>query len=237
MSEEQICVLVVDDEPQYIWATKINLEARGYHVLTAEDGQTALELTASQSPDLIILDIKMPGLSGYEVCQRIREFSAVPIIMLTALAEDADKIRGLNLGADDYIVKPFNTAELLARMEAVLRRVTPAQRQMNLSTFQAGDLRIDFARQQAFVEGQAVDLTPVEYRLLYELVKHQDRVLVPEYLLDKVWETEYDGGSGLLRQAIYRLRQKIEPDPQNPRFIHTQRGVGYVFAHGAADSS
>jgi DNA-binding response OmpR family regulator len=230
MRKGKIRVLVVDDEPRYVWGTKVNLESRGYEVLTAHDGQTALELIASEDPDLVVLDVKMPGLSGWEVCERARQFSTVPIIMLTALAEDADKVRGLELGADDYVTKPFSTAELLARIQAVLRRVELAERQDATPAFEIGDLLIDFVRQQVFVRNQEVSLTSIEYRLLCELVKQPGRVLVPDYLLEKVWGMGYEGENNLLRQAVYRLRQKIERDPKDPKYIQTKRGVGYTFA-------
>jgi DNA-binding response OmpR family regulator len=230
MNKDKARILVVDDEPRYVRAIQVNLQASGYEVLAARDGQTAIDLAASEAPDLILLDIRMPGLDGYEVCRRIREFSAVPIIMLTALAEDADKVKGLDTGADDYVTKPFSADELLARVRAALRRVELSERQEPHPTFQAGDLLVDFARQRVFVHGQEVNLTPTEYRLLYELVKQAGRVLVPEYLLEKVWGIGYEGENRLLWQAIHRLRRKIEPDPQNPQYIQTRPGIGYVFA-------
>jgi DNA-binding response OmpR family regulator len=230
MNKDKARILVVDDEPRYVRAIQVNLQASGYEVLAARDGQTAIDLAASEAPDLILLDIRMPGLDGYEVCRRIREFSAMPIIMLTALAEDADKVKGLDTGADDYVTKPFSADELLARVRAALRRVELSERQEPHPTFQAGDLLVDFARQRVFVRGQEVNLTPTEYRLLYELVKQAGRVLVPEYLLEKVWGIGYEGENRLLWQAIHRLRRKIEPDPQNPQYIQTRPGIGYVFA-------
>ena len=230
MNKGKVCILVVDDEPRYIRAIQINLEASGYEVITARDGQTAIELAASEEPDLILLDIRMVGLDGYEVCRRIREFSAVPIIMLTALAEDTDKVAGLDVGADDYVTKPFSADELLARVRAVLRRVELSERQDPSSTFQAGDLLVDLAQQRVFVRSQEVNLTPTEYRLLCELVRQAGRVLVPEYLLEKVWGMGYEGENRLLWQAVHRLRRKIERDPRNPQHIQTRPGIGYVFA-------
>jgi DNA-binding response OmpR family regulator len=230
MNKGKVCILVVDDEPRYIRAIQINLEASGYEVITARDGQSAIELAASEEPDLVLLDIRMVGLDGYEVCRRIREFSAVPIIMLTALAEDADKVAGLDVGADDYVTKPFSADELLARVRAVLRRVELSERQDPSSTFQAGDLSVDLAQQRVFVRSQEVNLTPTEYRLLCELVRQAGRVLVPEYLLEKVWGMGYEGENRLLWQAVHRLRRKIERDPRNPQHIQTRPGIGYVFA-------
>jgi len=228
MHRDKTRVLVVDDEPKYIWATKFNLEARGYEVLAAQDGPTAIGFVASEEPDLVILDIKMPGMDGYEVCRSIREFSAVPIIMLTALAEDGNKIKGLDVGADDYVTKPFSVEELLARVRAVLRRVELSEQQNPDPVFAVGDFRIDFARQRVFVGEREVDLTPTEYRLLRELSKHAGRVLVSEYLLESVWGVGYEGENQLIRKVIYRLRQKIEPDPKNPRYILTRPGMGYL---------
>jgi len=230
MHKGKVCILVVDDEPRYIRAIQINLEASDYEVITARDGQTAIELAASEKPDLILLDIRMVGLDGYEVCRRIREFSAVPIIMLTALAEDADKVAGLDVGADDYVTKPFSADELLARVRAVLRRVELSEQQHPSSTFQAGDLLVDLAQQRVFVRSQEVNLTPTEYRLLCELVRQAGRVLVPEYLLEKVWGMGYEGENRLLWQAVHRLRRKIEREPRNPQHIQTRPGIGYVFA-------
>ena len=229
MNKGKTCVLVADDEPRYVRAIQVNLEASGYKVLAAQDGQMAMELAVNEEPDLIILDIRMPGLDGYEVCQRIREFSTVPIIMLTALAEDADKVKGLDVGADDYVTKPFSAEELLARVRSVLRRVELSEREEPHPTFQAGDLLVDFARQRVFVCGQEVELTATEYRLLCELVKQPGRVLVPEYLLEKVWGLGYEGENHLLWQAVHRLRRKIEHDPQGPRYIQTRPGLGYAF--------
>jgi DNA-binding response OmpR family regulator len=230
MNKGKVRILVVDDEPRYVQAIQINLEASGYEMLTARDGQTAIELAATEEPDLILLDIRMLGLDGYEVCRRIREFSAVPIIMLTALAEDADKVKGLDIGADDYVTKPFSADEILARVRAVLRRVELSERQSPCPTFQAGDLLVDFAQQRVFACGQEANLTPTEYRLLCELVRQAGRVLVPEYLLEKVWGMGYEAENHLLWQAVHRLRRKIERDPRNPKYIQTRPGLGYVFA-------
>ncbi len=220
-------MLVVDDEPRYVWMIQVNLEARGYDVLVANDGEAALDAVATEELDLVILDVKMPGMDGYEACQRIREFSTVPIIMLTALAQDADKVRGLNIGADDYVTKPFSIEELLARIGAVLRRVAVSEQDAT-DQVQMGELRVDHAQRRVFVGGQEVYLTPLEYQLFVELVKHAGRVLVPEYLLETVWGVGYAEENLLLRQVIHRLRQKIEPDPRNPQYIQTRPGSGYI---------
>jgi DNA-binding response OmpR family regulator len=222
-------ILVVDDEPRYVWAIQKNLEARGYEVLVAHDGPAALALAASEHPDLILLDIRMPGMDGYQVCEKIREFSTVPIIMLTALAENTDKVQGLDVGADDYVTKPFSASELLARVRAMLRRVEFSDSQDARSTFQHQELSIEFSRQRVCVGQEEIELSPIEYQLLCELVRHPGQVLVPHYLLERIWGAGYAGENALLRQAIHRLRRKIERDPSEPKYIQTRWGVGYFF--------
>ncbi len=222
-------ILVAEDEPRYVWAIRTNLEARNYEVLTASDGQQAVQLAADAQPDLVLLDIKMPVMNGYEVCRRIREFSTMPIIMITAMAEEADKVLGLDSGADDYVTKPFSVPELLARVRAALRRVEFTEGLPSDSSYEVGELRVDFGQQRVFVRGQEVALTPTEYRLLCELVKQPGRVLVPDYLTERVWGPEYEDGDRLIRQAIHRLRRKIEADPRHPEYVHTRPGLGYVF--------
>jgi len=228
--EDKIRVLVVDDEPKYIKAIQVNLEVTGYEVLAAYNGPLAIELAALEQPDLIILDIRMPGMDGYQVCQHLRELSSVPIIMLSALAENADKVQGLDVGADDYITKPFSAEELLARVHAVLRRSDLSDQPMPDVTCPASDLVIDLSRQRVFVRGQEVNLTPTEYRLLGEFVKHPGRAFTTGDLLEKVWGPEYNGGNHALRQTVHRLRQKIERDPRNPQYIQTKLGIGYIFS-------
>ena len=229
MNTIKASILVVDDEPRYVRAIQFNLEASGYEVLVARDGQTAIELAASEEPDLVILDIRMPDLDGYEVCRRIRQFSGVPIIMLTALAQDNDKVKGLDTGADDYVTKPFSAEELLARVRAKLRRVKGQVASRSESVFRAGELLVDFARQRVFTDCREVKLSPTEYHLLCELVQNANRVLVPDYLLREVWGTGYEGEVHMLWQAVHRLRRKIEQDPKDPQYIQTRSGIGYVF--------
>jgi DNA-binding response OmpR family regulator len=229
MTVTHTSILVVDDEPRYVRAIQFNLEAVGYEVLVARDGSSALELATSEEPDLIVLDIRLPDMDGFEVCRLVREFSAVPIIMLTALAEDADKVKGLDLGADDYVTKPFSADELLARIRAVLRRDRSHDRPDSQSVFEAGDLVVDFVQKRVFTRCCEVQLTPTEYRLLCELIREADRVLVPDYLLKRVWGAGYEGENHVLWQAVHRLRRKIECDPKDPRYIQTRPGIGYVF--------
>ncbi len=229
MKKARVTILVVDDEPQYLWTIRVNLEAQGYIVLEAQDGESALEIAVTECPDLVLLDIRMPGMDGYEVCRSIREFSTVPVIMLTAMAQDADKVRGLDTGADDYITKPFSSDELLARVRAVLRRVELSEQDDPRPVYKAGDLEVDFVKQQVTLAKETVHLTPIEYRLLSELVRYPGRVLVPEYLLEKVWGVGHEGETRLLRQAIHRLRRKIEPNSNSQQLIQNRPAVGYIF--------
>jgi DNA-binding response OmpR family regulator len=229
---DKTCVLAVDDEARYVRAIQINLEARGFEVTAAYSGQQALAQLAQNTFDLVLLDVRMPGMDGYEVCQQIREFSTVPIIMLTAMAEEENKIKGLDIGADDYVTKPFSADELVARVRAALRRVSLADQQETQPIFCDGDLEVNLVQEQVFVAGQEVHLTRTEYGLLRELVRNAGRTLVPDHLLGRVWGPEYFGEVRLLRQAIHRLRKKIDPDGQHPQWIQTRRGIGYIFDAG-----
>lgn len=220
-------VLIVDDERRYRELLEMNLSRRGYRVLQAADGLSALNLVEREGPSLIILDVMLPDMDGYEVCRRIRAYSGVPIIMLTAKAEQAEKIRGLQLGADDYITKPFAADELLARVEAVLRRSEAARGRSLGSTFDGGDLHIDFSQHRVTLRGREVDLSPGEYRLLEQLAVNAGRVMVREELVRRVWGSGYSADAALLQTAIRRLRSKIEDDPASPRRVLTKRGVGY----------
>ncbi len=225
----KVQVLVVDDEPRYLKLVRYNLEAVGYDVITAASGEEALSQVASLSPDLIILDIRLPGIDGYEVCARIREFSSVPIIMLTAKGEEREKVQGLRVGADDYVTKPFGAEELMARVETVLRRShTPEVKALPIVT--TGDLAIDLTRRVVTVGGNEISLSPTEYRLLQCFAVNLGRVVVQEELLEKVWGPEYREHYEGLRVYIWRLRQKLERDPEHPAFILTKPGVGYTLA-------
>jgi two-component system, OmpR family, KDP operon response regulator KdpE len=222
-------VLVVDDEARIANFVRMNLELEGCRVITATNGREALDRVREQMPDIVLLDIMMPGMDGYEVLRRLRQFSAVPVIMLTAKNEEDDRIRGLELGADDYMGKPFGHRELVSRMRAVLRRhATPPP--MPQTQLRIDDrLLIDFARHEVLVNGQPVNLRPTEYRLLYHLVQNAGWVMPHDVLLAKVWGPEYRDESHYLRLYITYLRQKIEEDPANPRYILTERGTGYRF--------
>ena len=225
----KIQVLVVDDEPRYLKLLRYNLEAAGYEVFTAISGEEALSLVTGKMLDLIILDIRLPGIDGYEVCTRIREFSSVPIIMLTAKGEEREKVRGLRLGADDYVTKPFGAEELMARVETVLRRsLIPEVK--NLPTLNVGGLSIDFVQRKVTTGGQEVNLSPTEYRLLQCLAVNAGRVIVHEELQERVWGPEYREHYEGLRVYIRRLRQKIEKDPGHPAYVLTKPGVGYMLA-------
>jgi len=223
-------VLVVDDEPRYRELLDMNLTRRGYRVRHAVDGLSALNAVEAEEPSLVVLDLQLPDMDGYEVCRRIRAYSRVPIIMLTARAEPAEKVRGLAVGADDYITKPFSAEELLARVEAVLRRTGSAKESSLAPTFDSGDLHIDFAAHQVTVKGEPVGLSAGEYRLLVELATNSGRVLLQDELLGRVWGPDYIGANALLQTAIRRLRRKIEEDPSSPRHVLTKRGIGYQFA-------
>ena len=221
-------VLIVDDEPETVKYVSTNLRVRGYDVLTAEDGRTALKEFGESLVDLIILDIMMPGADGFEVCQAVRRESDVPIIMLSARGQEGDIVRALDLGADDYLTKPFGVAELLARVRAALRRTTQTGVAPRPSLVLEG-LEIDFATQHLMVLGREVRLTPTEYRLLAHLAINAGRVLTHRALLQAVWGPEYGEETEYLWAYIRRLRRKIEPEPGNPRYILTLPGVGYSF--------
>jgi two-component system KDP operon response regulator KdpE len=226
---KKLAVLLVDDDPQVIRLVRANLETSGYRVLSAVDAPKALALLDQEMPDLVVLDIMLPGINGYELCQRIREISPVPIIMLTAKVEDADKVKGLKIGADDYVTKPFNVEELLARIEAVLRRAGSTSDLQTPRAFTHGQISVDFLRRRVTVGGQEVSLTLTEYKLLSELVNNAGRVMLHKELLTRVWGTEYQDESDYLRAYVRHLRQKIEPDPRQPRYILSKPGIGYMF--------
>jgi DNA-binding response OmpR family regulator len=222
-------ILVVDDEPRMIHFIQLNLEHDGFKVIEATSGSEALEQYRDHLPDLILLDVMMPDLDGFETLRLIREISNVPVIMLTAKGEEEDRVRGLELGADDYITKPFSPRELLSRVRAVLRRTEMPGKPVHEVIEVDDRLKIDFDRREVWVEGELVKLRPTEYRLLYHLVKNAGWVVPHEQLLAKVWGYEYRDETHYLRLYINYLRKKLEEDPSNPRYILTERGVGYRF--------
>ncbi len=224
-------IVTADDDPQLLRLIARNLEFEGYEVATASDGQLALEQIERCNPDLVLLDVMMPRMDGFTVTSRVREFSAVPIIIVTARGQDQDKIRGLDLGADDYLTKPFSVEELLARVRAVLRRThllvqEPAPGHASIATI--GELVIDFAQHLVTLAGKEVTLTPTEYRLLAYLAHNVGRVLTQDLLLEQVWGEDYLGESHMLQVNINRLRRKIEADPAHPRYLKTKVGIGYL---------
>jgi DNA-binding response OmpR family regulator len=221
-------ILVVDDEPRYVRLMEANLTSEGYQVLKALNGQEAVEIVAESHPDLVLLDIMMPGVDGFVACERIREFSNVPIIVVTAKGEERDRVKGLDLGADDYIVKPFSATELLARVRSVLRRAQNSGSVFQQPIFTHGSLRIDFARAEVFRDDKMIFLSATEYRLLLQLARNLARILPSEQLLSDVWGSEYRDDKEILWVSISRLRQKLEEDPKNPIHIVTRPGLGYT---------
>jgi DNA-binding response OmpR family regulator len=226
---EDKLILVVDDEARMRRFVRMNLELEGFQVSEAGTGLEALERVRDDLPDLVLLDVMMPELDGFETLARIREISTVPVIMLTVKGDEPDRIRGLELGADDYVTKPFSPRELASRIRAVLRRAEMPS-PLAKTTIRIDDrLEIDFRQREVIVDGEPVRLRPTEYRLLYHLVNNAGWLMTHEMLLSKVWGYEYREETGLLRLYITYLRKKIEPDPSNPRYIFTERGVGYRF--------
>lgn len=242
MPAKKPTILAADDDPQLLRLMTRNLEFEGYAVLAASDGQQALAQIESQPLDLVLLDVMMPKMDGFTVCQRTREFSSVPIIIVTARGQDQDKVQGLDLGADDYLTKPFSVEELLARVRAVLRRAHLSAREsaQGLPALTVtGDLTIDYAQHLAQLAGHDLALTPTEYALLAYLAQNMGRIVTQDLLLEQVWGQEYLGESHMLQVNINRLRRKIEADPSQPRYILTKVGVGYTLASlpGSAPNS
>jgi len=224
----KVRILVVDDEVSIVKFLRANLEKDGYEVLVSLDGDEGLNTFEMELPDLVILDIMMPKMDGFEVCSRVREWSQVPIIMLSARDDEGDKIKCLDLGADDYVTKPFSASELIARVRAVMRRTelmsVPAR-----PSFTSGELTINFSQRHVTISGDEVKLTPTEYNLLQELVQNAGKVLTHTHLLHKVWGPEYKDDTQYLHVFVRRLRTKLEPDPINPNYIVTVPRVGYQF--------
>jgi two-component system response regulator VicR len=223
----QRLVLVIDDEQPIVDILKFNLEREGYKVIDALDGETGLSLALSRDPDVILLDVMLPGLDGFSVCRKIREKSAVPILMLTAREEEVDKVLGLELGADDYITKPFSIRELMARVKANLRRISSEDKPADSEIIQLGDLTIYSDRYEITKNNTPVDLTLREFELIKFLAKQPGKIFSRESLLEKVWDYEYYGDLRTVDVTVRRLREKIEDEPSNPTYIKTKRGVGY----------
>jgi two-component system KDP operon response regulator KdpE len=229
-------ILVVDDEPHMITLVQANLQAAGYEVSSATDSRSALDAVERERPDLVILDIMLPRMDGYEVCRRIREYSAVPILMLTARGSEMDLVHGFDVGADDYLVKPFAVNELLVRVRALLKRSKFARDIVQRPPLVAGDLTIDFALRRVTVRDEEIQLSPTEYKLLITLALNADRVMLHQDLLRDVWGPEYRTETQYLRVYVHYLRQKIEDDPSKPRYLITHPGAGYLFRSGKVES-
>lgn len=231
MTARKVRIVTADDDPQLLRLITRNLEFEGYTVDAASDGAQALEKIERTAPELVLLDVMMPKMDGFTVCERVRAFSGVPIIIITARGQDQDKVKGLDLGADDYLTKPFSVEELLARVRAVLRRTQFRSEEGAASqtmTATIGKLTIDYAQHLVTRLGQEVMLTPTEYRLLAYLAHNVGRVLTQDLLLEHVWGTDYVGESHMLQVNVNRLRRKLEEDPAHPHYLKTKVGVGYM---------
>lgn len=221
-------ILIVDDEPRYLRLLEANLRTEGYEVVTAQDGMQALDVFSANPIDLVLMDVMMPRLDGFGATQRLREFTNVPIVILTARGEEQDRVRGLDLGADDYLVKPFSATELLARVRAVLRRATTTSDAGQVRFFTHDDLKIDFARAEVWRGEEPVSLSATEYKLLLHFAHNVGKILTSEELLTNVWGVEYKNDKEILWVSIARLRQKLEKDAHTPRHIVTRSGLGYL---------
>jgi DNA-binding response OmpR family regulator len=223
-------ILVVDDDAPSVKMISFLLREEGYEVVSADNGSAALELVEREPPDLVILDVMMPHMDGFEVCRRIRQKMDVPIIFLSAKGETADKVSGLQLGADDYLAKPFEPAELLARVKAVLRRVEAFGGEDIQSRLTEGEITLEpVSNRIIYADGRKVELTPIEFRLLYCLMRNAGRILSHDLLMNAVWGYDYEGYSNQIAVYMHRLRTKIEADPDHPKHLTTVRGVGYKF--------
>ena len=224
-------ILVIDDEPDVIESVRLGftLQWLEVDVLGAASGEAGLDAIERDVPDIVLLDVGLPDIDGFQVLRQIRDFSDVPVVMLTARDDSMDKVKGLELGADDYVTKPFNHLELMARVKAVMRRLEMPAPASRAPSFRAGELEVDFARQEARLRGERLELTPTEYRLLYHLVRNAGHILQHGTLLAKVWGRDYIDEVDYIRVYVRRLRDKLGDDPDNPRYIRTERGLGYRF--------
>ena len=231
---KQLRVLVVDDEQRILSFLSSKLRASGYEVLTASNGIEAFEQVQAQEPDLVVLDVMMPKMDGFETLRQLRSFSSVPVIILSAKGSNADKVKGLDLGADDYLAKPFSPDELMARIEAVKRRLVPAEKRRAYEQFSLGDLTIDFKKRLVIVKGEETRLTRIEWLLLSELAQNAGSLMLYSDLLTRVWGPEYRDDVQILRTWISRLRNKVESDPNNPTLIRTVPKTGYMIDQPSA---
>lgn len=222
-------ILVVDDDARILRLVRVNLERAGFEVDTATNGVAALDQFDVKPPDAVVLDVTMPGIDGFTLTRRIREISNVPILILTAIGEQSSKVKGLDIGADDYLTKPFDPDELVARLRALLRRSGTGGASEEAHSLDAGDLKIDFIRRKVDLNGETVKLTPTEYKLLHQLAQNAGKVMPNADLLSRVWGPEYTEESGYLWVYIRNLRQKLETDPSNPQYIISEPGFGYRF--------
>ena len=223
-------ILVIDDDVELLDLTQTWLRNAGYETLSAEDGATGLRRVYSNRPDLVLLDVNMPQMDGWEVCRRIRDMSDIPVIVITVNRQKADLLKGFSLGADDYVTKPFDFLELIARVDAVLRRCDGASQEDKPGTFHHGELDVDWRSHQVFVSGHPVKLSPTEFRLLSCLIQNRGWIVTHEELLRKAWGPHYIGDKSFVKLYIRYLRQKIEKEPHRPQLILTERGIGYRFA-------
>jgi DNA-binding response OmpR family regulator len=221
-------ILVVDDDPPIRKFVKANLEVRGYQVLLAADGDEALKVIEEELPDLILLDIMMPKMDGFQVCKAVREWSQTPIIMLTARDSEDDKVHCLDSGADDYLTKPFSLKELLSRVKAVLRRAQDSSEMIKMPRYCHEDLEVDLLRSRVFVDGQEINLTKTEFRILSYLVMNAGRVITPDQILTKVWGEEYVGDNHIVQVSMARLRKSLNDTGHQSKYIETKPGIGYL---------
>ena len=234
---ESYRILVVDDEPRIIGFIRMNLELEGHQVLEAHNGLDALDAIRTKLPDIVILDVMLPDIDGFECLRMLREFSNIPVIMLTAKGEENDRVYGLELGADDYITKPFGPRELSSRIKAVMRRVQESSRTPEQAILKIDDrLSVDYNRREVIVNGERIKLRPTEYRLLRHLIENAGWTVPHDQLLAKVWGYEYRDEAHYVRLYVNYLREKIEEDPSNPHYILTERGVGYRFVDFRSDN-
>ena len=223
-------VLQIEDDAEFIKLTRTWLENAGYEVLTAEDGIEGMRRVYSSRPNLVLLDANVPKMDGWEVCRRIRDMSEIPVLMLTVCGQKTDRLKGFDLGADDYITKPVDFPELIARIQAILRRADTAPRDDEPSVFHGGEIEVDWRSRQVWVRGKRVKLSPLEFKILACLIKNRGWIVTHEQLLEKAWGPNYIGDKSFVKLYIRYLRQKVEADPRNPQIIMTERGVGYYFA-------